>query len=113
PRSLVEIYYEGQRTESCREVVVLSTVLVDRVNVGYENLEDDIVERVDGIAPRDMRHFVQLVEASTGRIRMETQRGISIVLETEAVQAALPSILQRYRIPQDRSPDLISSPQQQ
>jgi hypothetical protein len=112
PRSLVETYYEGQRTEACREVIVLSTVLVDRANVGYENLEDDIVERVDGTAPRDMRHFVDLVEASTGRLQMETQRGVSIVLDTEAVRSALPSILSRYRIPQDRSKDLHAPPAQ-
>ena len=108
PRVLVQAYYEGQRTESCQEVIVLSTVLVDRVNVGYEGIEEAIVARVDGQEPRDMRHFVELVEGGTGHVRIETHGGLAVVLDRAAVAEALPRVLQRYRIPQDRSQDLLS-----
>ncbi len=110
PRVLVQAYYEGERTEECQELVVLSTLLADRVNVGYEGLDESIVVRVDDQQPRHMRHFVELLERAQGRVRIETHSGTSLVLDTQAVQAALPRILKRYRILSDRSADLQPTP---
>ncbi|HPF15363.1 MAG TPA: serine protease, partial [Planctomycetota bacterium] len=106
PRELVQIYYRGVRSEACQEVVVLSMVLGDRVNVGYDGISDERVVSVGGVAPRDMAHFVQLVESTQGLLTLKTSSGLSIVLDTELAREAGPRILGRYRVPRDRSEDL-------
>ena len=102
----MHLYHSGVRTEEKQEVVVLSQILADQVNAGYEHLDHESIVGVNGIQPRDLQHFLELVEGSEGNIEMTTSRYGVIVLNAEEVKKAQQRILDRYHIPADRSVSL-------
>jgi S1-C subfamily serine protease len=106
PKEFLHLYYSGNRTAERQEVVILTQVLADEINVGYEHLYSESVTAINGRMPRDMIDFVRQVEASRGLIEIRTSSDGVIVLECEAARAATQRILGRYRIGRDRSPDL-------
>ena len=99
-------YYWGERTAARHEVVVLTQVLADEINVGYSNLYNESVLAVDGMVPRDLTDFVARLTEATGIVEILMSSGGIILLETAAVRAATARILARYHIPADRSADL-------
>ena len=106
PKEFLHLYYSGNRTPERQEVVILTQVLADEINVGYEHLYNESIIAVNGRMPRDMIDFVQQVESTHGLIEIKTSSDGTIVLESEAARAATQRILARYRIARDRSPDL-------
>jgi len=106
PKEFLHLYYSGNRTPERQEVVILTQVLADEINVGYEHLYSESVVAVNGRMPRDIIDFVQQLESSHGLIEIKTSSDGTIVLESEAARAATQRILARYRIARDRSPDL-------
>ncbi|HUS64252.1 MAG TPA: trypsin-like peptidase domain-containing protein [Kofleriaceae bacterium] len=106
PKEFLYLYYSGNRTEERQEVVVLTQVLADELNVGYESLYSESVVAVNGRMPRDMIDFVHAVESSTGTIEIRTSSDSYVVLDCEKAHAAAARILDRYRIARDRSTDL-------
>ena len=106
PKEFLHLYRTGRRTPERTEVVVLSQVLADEVNVGYEHLDSESVHKVNGEAPRDMRHFVDQVTAASGFLELELGSGRRIVLHTEEARRRAAAILARYHIHKDRSGDL-------
>lgn len=106
PKEFLHLYYSGRMTEERREVVVLSQVLADEINVGYEDFHTESIKSVNGVSPKDMRDFVQCIEASQGTVELHLSRGGRIVLNADEALAAGPRILERYDIPVDRSRDL-------
>jgi S1-C subfamily serine protease len=106
PKEFLHLYYSGNRTPERQEVVILTQVLADEINVGYEHLYSESIVAVNGHMPRDMIDFVQQLESSHGLVEIKTSSDGTIVLDTEAARAATQRILARYRIARDRSPDL-------
>jgi S1-C subfamily serine protease len=106
PKEFLYLYYSGTRTEARQEVVVLTQVLADEVNVGYEHLYSESVIAVNGRMPRDMADFAAEVEGSQGSVEIRTSSDGYIVLDSEKVRAATTRILERYHIARDRSRDL-------
>jgi S1-C subfamily serine protease len=106
PKEFLNLYYRGRRTESQREVVVLSQVLADELTVGYGPLYWEAVQRVNGAVPRDMHDFAERMDAAEGTLVMEMSSGGTLVLDVDEVRAAHARILERYQIPSDRSADL-------
>jgi PDZ domain len=106
PKEFLHLYYSGTRTPARQEVVILTQVLADEINVGYEHLYSESVVSVNGTMPRDMLDFVQQLESSRGLIEIKTSSDGTIVLDSEAARGATQRILSRYRIARDRSPDL-------
>jgi S1-C subfamily serine protease len=106
PKEFLYLYYAGTRTLARQQVVILSQILADEVNVGYEHLYSETVVAINGRMPRDMADFVTQVEASRGLIEIRTSSDSYIVLDTERAREATPRILERYHIARDRSPDL-------
>jgi len=106
PKELLHHYYHGHRTAERREVVVVAQILADDLTVGYECPPWESVRSVNGTVPRDLRHFVELVEARTDFLCVETASGRRLVLDVEQARAAQRRILARYHIPSDRSADL-------
>lgn len=102
PKEYLHLYYSGERTEACQEVVVCSTVLADEINVGYENTYNEVVQEVNGERPCDLADFVRRVEASQGRVEVRTTKGLC-VFDPAAVPAANARILERYHIGADRN----------
>jgi S1-C subfamily serine protease len=106
PKELLHLYYAGLRTEARQEVVALAHVLADEINVGYEHLFHDVIVGVDGVMPRDMRHFVDMVSAKRTHVHLLTSSNATVLLDAKAAKKASERILKRYRVPADRSPDL-------
>lgn len=106
PKEFLYLYYSGTRTEERQEVVVLTQVLADEINVGYEHLYSESVVAVNGRMPRDMADFVARVEGTRGLIEIRTSSDGYVVLDSEKVREATARILQRYHIVRDRSRDL-------
>ncbi|MDY0000364.1 MAG: trypsin-like peptidase domain-containing protein [Polyangia bacterium] len=106
PAEYLHLYYSGLRSPERQEIVVLSKVLADEVNVGYDGFHHECVERVNGVLPRDMSHFVELLGAATDKVELQTSRHGIVVLDVAGAREATPRILARYRIPRDRSEDL-------
>jgi hypothetical protein len=106
PKEFLHYYYSGHRTGALHEVVVLTQVLADEINVGYGSAYDKAVETVNGKAPRDLAELVALIEGAHGVVEIVLTSGAVIALDTEEVKAASPRILERYRVIRDRSPGL-------
>lgn len=106
PKEFLHYYYSGHRTDSLHELVVLTQVLADEINVGYGSAYDKAVATVNGQPPRDLAELVQLIEQAQGIVEIVLTSGAIIALETEEVKAATPRILDRYRVIRDRSPGL-------
>jgi S1-C subfamily serine protease len=103
PKEFLYHYYYGFRTDERREVVVITQVLADEINVGYGHLHSEGVVTLDGKPPRDMQDFVRRLSSATGIVEIVTSAGGVIMLDARAVAAATPRILERYHIVRDRS----------
>ena len=106
PKEFLNYYYLGYRTADQHEVVVLTQILADEINVGYGHLYNEAVAKLDGRTPRDIEDFVARLSAARGVVEIETTSGGIIMLDAEEVRAATPRILARYHIPRDRTPGL-------
>jgi len=103
PKEFLHYYYSGQRNNDRHEVVILTQILADEINIGYGHLYNEGIVAVNGVMPRDMNDFVNRVVHASGIIEITTSSGGMIMLDTEQVRASTPRILERYRIPRDRS----------
>ena len=91
--------------------VILSDVLADICVEGYIGTAGVHVRSVNGVKVRDLRHLVELVDGAQGEF---LQLGIDdnnewdslMVLDLAALREATPRIMERYRIPADRSGEL-------
>ncbi len=91
--------------------VVLSDVLADICVEGYIGSAGVHIRSVNGVKVRDLRHLVELVDGAKGEF---LQLGVDddnewdslMVLDLEALRKATPRVMERYRIPSDRSEDL-------
>lgn len=106
PKEFLHFYHSGERTEGQQEIIVLSQVLADEVNVGYEPFHNDYVVEVNGVKPRDLRQFVSIVDGAKDQVVVRTGSGGTVLLDAKAARAAQKRIQQQYHVPSDRSPDL-------
>ncbi len=106
PKEFLYHYYMGARSAERTEVVILTQILADEINVGYGHLYNEVIATVNGEIPRDLADLVRRVEAARGAIEIGTTSGGVLLLDSEQVGKAAPRILERYRIPRDRSPGL-------
>lgn len=110
PKEFLHLYFSGTRTAQRLEAVILSQILADEVNVGYEGLYSESVISVNGKKPKDIRHFVSLVEKSVDTVEIVTSSNSKIVFSMKRARERNGPILERYRIERDRSSDLVRSP---
>lgn len=95
--------FENWRRDNLEEIVILSFVLTSEVNAGYENIQSEIIQEVDGVPVRSFARFVEMVDSSTGQfLELKTNLGNIIILDREEAIAASEGILGRYGIPADR-----------
>jgi len=107
PPRLIAIYEGDVCTSSRQEVVILQSVMADRVNQGYHGLSSEVVTRVQGKKIRHLRHLVRILdEIREDYVRFELDDGRSIVLDRAAVEKRHAAILNSFGIPHDRSADL-------
>ncbi|MGE5185389.1 MAG: S1C family serine protease [Acidobacteriota bacterium] len=106
PKEFLNYYYLGYRTPEQHEVVILTQILADEINVGYAHLYNEAVATLNGRQPLDMVDFVQLLSSAHGVVEITTTSGGMIMLDADEVRKATPRILARYHIPRDRTPGL-------
>jgi len=101
-------YYEiDEPTEDRREIVVLASVLADEINVGYNDLKDMVINRVNGKKISTLRDLVSSVEQNEGKYHIFIdEHGKEIVLDKARTAERSDLILKKYKVPSDRSEDL-------
>jgi S1-C subfamily serine protease len=110
PRDLVSLYEKGLPSRERVQPVVLQKVLADRVNQGYHDLESVLIDKVQGVRVRSLRHLVAVVETSReDYLHVTACDGRQIVVDCAAARARGPAILARFGVPRDRSADLGSA----
>ena len=106
PKEFLHLYYSGSVTPERQEVIIIGQVLADEINIGYEALHTESIRTVNGVGPRNMQHFVQMMDECHGRVDLRTSLGKRIVLDAGPARSAGERILKRYNISSDRSADL-------
>ena len=84
-------------------VVVLTQVLGDEVNVGYQNFDSMVLDSINGKKVHNLREVVELVESCRDEyITFEFEGDVPVTLNVGKLRDATPRILERYHIPADR-----------
>ena len=97
-----------------QQVVVLSQVLADTVNVGYEDLINVQVVKFNGTRVVNLAQLARLVEACRERfLRFELDREELVFIDREAAVEAAGEILRVHSIPSAASPDILLAMQQE
>jgi hypothetical protein len=106
PKLLYSAWY-GEPSRKKREVVIIVDVLSDEVNMGYEDMYWEIVERVNGKEVGSLDDLVKAIESNRSAFHViEIDQGDQIVLNRREADKSRRRILKQYRISADRSDDL-------
>lgn len=90
------------------QIVILSQVLANEVNIGYEDMGNQQVLKLNGKHIRNIHHLAHLVDSCRDKyLVFEFEDNYLVVLEREAASAASACILKDYGIPSERSSDLM------
>lgn len=107
PTELLYAYYFGKRSDEREELVVLSQVLADEINVGYEHLYSEVIAKVNGVAIRGLDHMVGLLDSAVeGPVIIETGTGGLMHFEADACLVANQRIRERYQVAAGRTSEL-------
>ncbi|KAL0371392.1 UNVERIFIED_CONTAM: Protease Do-like 2, chloroplastic [Sesamum angustifolium] len=91
--------------EECEESI---GVLANEVNIGYEDMSNEQVLKLNGTWIRNIHHLAHLVDSCKEKyLVFEFEDNFLVVLERESALAASDSILKGYGIPSERSADLL------
>ncbi|KAG2693536.1 hypothetical protein I3760_08G101500 [Carya illinoinensis] len=94
--------FKGER------IVILSQVLANEANIGYEDMSNQQVLKFNGTRIKNIHHLAHLIDSCKDQdLVFEFEDNYIAVLERKAVTAALPCILKDYGIPSERSSDLL------
>ncbi|KAJ0771411.1 putative peptidase Do [Helianthus annuus] len=109
PRRLCERALRELPQKPGQELVILSQVLMDDINVGYERLAELQVKKVNGIEINNLKHMCQLVEdCKEDNVRFDLDDERVIVLNYSRAKTATSHILKRHRIPSAMSNDILT-----
>nr|GMD25032.1 protease Do-like 2, chloroplastic [Ipomoea batatas] len=90
------------------QIVVLSQVLANEVNIGYEDISNEQILKLNGKRIRNIHHLAHLLDSCKDKyLVFEFADNFLVVLEREAALATSASILKDYGIPAERSSDLM------
>ncbi|KAF7818249.1 protease Do-like 2, chloroplastic [Senna tora] len=90
------------------QIVILSQVLANEVNIGYEDMSNQQVLKFNGARIKNIHHLAHLVDSCKDRyLCFEFEDNYIAVLEREESAAASSCILRDYGIPAERSSDLL------
>ncbi|KAL9233541.1 hypothetical protein vseg_008524 [Gypsophila vaccaria] len=110
PRRLCERALREQPKKAGEQLVILSQVLMDDINAGYERLAELQVKKVNGVEVDNLKQLCQLVEdCNEKNLRLDLDDDRVIVLDYHKARLATSRILKRHRIPSAMSSDLVDS----
>ncbi|KAL6978438.1 Protease Do-like 2, chloroplastic [Sarracenia purpurea var. burkii] len=90
------------------QIVILSQVLANEVNIGYEDMGNQQVLKFNGTRIKNIRHLAHLVDSCKDKyLVFEFEDNYLAVLVREAAAATSSRILKDYGIPSERSSDLL------
>lgn len=90
------------------QIVILSQVLANEVNLGYEDMGNQQVLKFNGIRIKNIHHLAHLVDSCKGKYHVfEFEDNYIAILEREAASESSSCILKDYGIPSERSSDLL------
>ncbi|XP_010684757.2 protease Do-like 2, chloroplastic isoform X1 [Beta vulgaris subsp. vulgaris] len=90
------------------QIVILSQVLANEVNIGYEDMSNQQVLKLNGTHIRNIHHLAHLIDSCNDKyLVFEFEDNYLVVLEREIAAAASSCILKDYGIPSERSSDLM------
>jgi S1-C subfamily serine protease len=99
--------FQNVVTPERRQILVISHVLPAPVNRGYQEMEDYIIETINGVVPRDMEHLARLIDEANGPwLEIVTEEKTFLTLSLDEARAAHREILAGFGIDRDRSPEL-------
>ncbi|KAG9154134.1 hypothetical protein Leryth_000623 [Lithospermum erythrorhizon] len=105
-RLLTKARYSMARFKE-EQIVILSQVLANEVNIGYEDMSNHQVLKLNGIHIKNIHHLAHLADSCEHKyLVFEFEDNILIVLDREAATAASMRILKDYGIPSEKSSDL-------
>ncbi|KAL8548518.1 hypothetical protein ACS0TY_007716 [Phlomoides rotata] len=91
------------------QIVILSQVLANEVNIGYEDMSNEQVLKLNGTLIRNIHHLAHLVDFCKDKyLIFEFEDNFMVVLERESALASSKSVLKGYGIPSERSDDLLT-----
>ncbi|URD90460.1 Trypsin [Musa troglodytarum] len=109
PRRLCERALRELPKRASEQLVILSQVLMDDINAGYERLSEFQVKKVNDVEVENLKHLCGLIEGCTEEsIRLDLDDERVIVLNYKNARLATSRILKRHRIPSAMSSDLIN-----
>ena len=107
PRKLLNLLNEGKKSKPDEQVVLLSQVLSDDVNVGYSALNGVQIIKVNGSDVLNLKDLVGKIESNKGPyLIIDLENHTRIVLDTARAKEATEPILKKYRIPSAKSDSL-------
>lgn len=110
PRRLCERALRELPKKAGQQLVILSQVLMDDVNTGYERLAELQVKKVNGVEIENLRHLCHLVEDNREEnVRFDLDDERVIVLNYDSAKFATSKIMKRHRIPSAMSDDLVTN----
>ncbi|KAK2635125.1 hypothetical protein Ddye_029917 [Dipteronia dyeriana] len=108
PRRLCERALRELPKKAGQQFVILSQVLIDDINTGYERLAELQVKKVNGVEIENLKHLCQQVEnCSSENLRFDLDDDRVVVLDYKKAKIATSRILKRHIIPSAMSNDLI------
>ena len=117
PTHLMQEYHNGHPCESYTEVVVLTQILSDEINIGYtwDECALECITSANDQPIRNMHDLVRVVESvkkterwleltvASGASREGNGMPVKVVLDCNKLQEADERLMHNYRIPSDRS----------
>ncbi len=104
PSELTDLMFKEQ-TEPGEETVVMALVLGDRVNTGYQSMASEPLKKVNGTKIKNLEGLIAYIEACQDEFVTFAfgEDEFPMTLSLKELREATPAILQRYRVPADRS----------
>ncbi|XP_010450457.1 PREDICTED: protease Do-like 10, mitochondrial [Camelina sativa] len=109
PRSLCMRALKDLPKKAGQQLVIVSQVLMDDINTGYERLTELQVKKVNGVEVDNLRHLCQLIEnCNTENLRVDLEDDERVIfLNYQSAKIATSLILKRHRIASAMSSDLL------
>jgi len=108
PSELIYLLQNNIPEKEDQQVVILLKALASDVNDGYQNVRSWVVDTINGKKIWNLKDFVTKVESiQNDYIILENKWEQQIVIDREMAENTHREILETYRIPFDRSEDLI------
>ncbi len=107
PKNLLARYYFDHLSQKGEEIVNLVRVLPAEINKGYHDSGDYRIVKVNGKRINNLRELIRIIaESSDEFVVFSDQWGAAIVLDRKGAELENERILEKYRVPKDRSSDL-------